>query len=224
MARLIFPIILGLSGVVVLLFLGGWQVDRLGWKEGILAEIDARIAAAPVAIPVDPNEADDEYLAVNFAGVPVGDELHVLTSGTAQGTGYRAITALQLDDGRRILLDQGLIALEAKDAPRSFAALEGTGNLVWPDDVNSSTPAPDLDKNIWFGRDVEAMAAILETLPIMVILNNATGLDARVAPLPVDSAGVKNDHLNYAITWFLLAIVWAIMTLFLITRILRNKD
>ena len=171
MARLIFPIILGLGGIVVLLFLGFWQLDRLGWKEGILADINARMTA-----------------------------------------------------GRRILLDQGLIALEAKDAPRSFAALEGTGNLVWPDDVNSSTPAPDLDKNIWFGRDVEAMAAILETLPIMVILNNATGLDARVAPLPVDSAGVKNDHLNYAITWFLLAIVWAIMTLFLITRILRNKD
>ena len=40
MARLIFPIILGLGGIVVLLFLGFWQLDRLGWKEGILADIN----------------------------------------------------------------------------------------------------------------------------------------------------------------------------------------
>ncbi|WP_377507711.1 SURF1 family protein [Octadecabacter sp. R77987] len=224
MARLIFPLVLGLGGIAILLWLGFWQVDRLAWKEGVLADINARLAAAPLAVPDDPGAARDAYMAVEFAGVPVGEELHVLTSGTAQGTGYRAITALQLQDGRRILLDQGLIALDAKDAPRSLGPLNGTGNLVWPDDVNASTPAPDLGKNIWFGRDVAAMAAALDTLPIMVVLNNADGLDARIAPLPVDTSGIKNDHLNYAITWFLLAVVWAIMTLFWITRILRTKD
>ncbi|MFT5742523.1 MAG: surfeit locus 1 family protein [Paracoccaceae bacterium] len=224
MRRLIFPIVLGLSGIAVLLYLGFWQVDRLAWKQGVLAEIDARIAAAPIPLRVDVDEASDKYRAVSLSGTPTGAELHVLVSGTAAGTGYRVISGFDTDDGRRILLDQGLLALEDKSLAPATSAITITGNLIWPDDRNSSTPDPDLPKNIWFARDITAMAAALGTDPIMVVLNNGSGLDPRLTPLPVDTSTIKNDHLNYAITWFLLAFVWAVMTMFLITRTLRQKD
>ncbi len=224
MRKLFFPIILGVSGVAVLLYLGFWQLQRLAWKEGILAEIDARITGAPIALPLDPTEAEDEYIAVELSGRVSGEELHVLTSGTAAGTGYQVITAIETDDGRRVLLDLGLLPLDAKDAPSQNAQADIVGNLIWPDDVNDSTPNPDLEKNIWFGRDVGAMSEALGTEPLMVVIKEMSPPDPRLTPLPVDTSTVKNDHREYAITWFLLAIVWAIMSLYWIIRTTRQKD
>lgn len=222
--RILFPILLGVAGCGVLISLGTWQVQRLAWKEDILATINGRLAADPAPLQANPVEARDEYTRVTLSGMPTGDELHVLTSGTQAGTGYRVISRFVTEDGRAILLDQGLLPLEAKDAAPSTAPMQVTGTLLWPDDLNSSTPEPDLDKNIWFARDVGGMSAVLDTAPIMVIASNTDPADPRVIALPVASANIKNDHLQYAITWFSLAIVWAIMTLFLLFRTTRPKD
>lgn len=224
MRRILFPLFLGLSGIAVLVWLGMWQVQRLSWKEGVLAEIDQRIAGAPMTLPQAPNEAADEYRAVQFAGTLMGDELHVLVSGTSAGTGYRVVSAFETAQGRRLLLDLGLLPLDAKGQEPFVAQTDVTGNLIWPDDVNSSTPEPDLAKNIWFGRDVDAMAQALNTEPLMVVARDMSAPDPRTTLLPVDSSGIKNDHLEYAVTWFGLAAVWAAMTGFLIFRTLRQKD
>lgn len=219
--NIIFLLTIGLGGVATLLWLGFWQLDRLARKEGILADIDARLAAAPEPLPPAPHEADDEYRAVSVTGQAVGEELHVLVSGTAAGTGYRAVRAFETEAGQRILIDQGLLPLEAKDAPPSFGdAVTLTGNLIWPDDVNSSTPDPDLAANIWFGRDVAAMAEALDTEPVMIVARSTP--DPRITALPIETANIKNDHLEYAITWFLLAAVWAVMTLVLSLRLRRS--
>lgn len=223
MRKIIFPLILGAGGVAVLVWLGFWQLERLYWKQDVLAEIDARISDAPVALPESATKSADNYSPVTFVGSAVGDEIHVLVSGTAAGTGYRAITAVETE-GRRILLDQGLLPLETKADERAPVQTEITGNLIWPDDQNDSTPAPDLGKNIWFARNVDTMAAALNTEPLMVVARTMTPADPRLTPLPVDTAGIKNDHFEYAITWFLLATVWAAMTAFLIRRTTRQKD
>lgn len=223
MRKLIFPIVLGLSGVIVLTWLGLWQLDRLAWKEGVLADINSRISASAVPIPDTPTEAADEYRAVLLSGTPGHDELHVLVSGTAAGTGYRVIRAF--DTGtRRILIDLGLLPLDAKSQTATLGPTDVIGNLIWPDDVNSSTPDPDLPKNIWFGRDLSAMSAALGTEPRMVVAAQMSAADPRTTLLPVDTSTIKNDHLSYAVTWFGLALVWAAMTFFLISRILRSKD
>lgn len=224
MRRILFPLILGLSGVIVLCWLGFWQLERLGWKEGVLADINGRITAPPVAMPDTPNAATDNYMAVTLTGTVTGPELHVLASGTAAGTGYRVIRAFEATDGRRILIDVGLLQLDDKSRPLTAQTGTLTGNLIWPDDVNDATPDPDLDKNIWFGRDVTTMSATLQTDPLMVVARSLTPADPRTTPLPVDTANIKNDHLSYAVTWFGLALVWAAMTIFLISRTLRTKD
>ena len=222
--RLLFPVILGVGGIAILLWLGFWQVDRLAWKEGILADLDARISADPVPLPDAPDPASDNYKPVTLTATPDGQELHVLVSGTAAGTGYRAIAAATTADDRRVMLDLGLLPLDAKDATAPQATADITGNLIWPDDINSSTPEPDLDRNIWFGRDVAAMAAALDTAPILIVVRQMSPADPRVTPLPVDTSTIKNDHWEYAVTWFLLAIVWAAMTGYLIFRTLRTRD
>ena len=221
--KILFPLILGLAGCGVLISLGLWQVERLAWKEAILAEIDARLMADPRPLSRFVNEASDEYTRVSLNGTPTGEELHVLVSGTEAGTGYRVISRFETEIGS-ILVDQGLLALENKDAAPLVAHMAMTGTLLWPDDQNNNTPEPDLAANIWFARNIATMSAALGTLPLMVVTTQATPADPRLTALPVNTASIKNDHFEYAVTWFLLALVWAIMSFYLILRTLRQKD
>ncbi|MEN8875139.1 MAG: SURF1 family cytochrome oxidase biogenesis protein, partial [Pacificibacter sp.] len=94
--RMIGPILIGVIGIAILLWLGTWQVQRLAWKEGILAEITAEITAAPVPVPsmITP---DMKYLPVTATGTIGQEELHVLVSRGDLGAGYRVIAPFDLD-------------------------------------------------------------------------------------------------------------------------------
>jgi len=214
--RMILPLLFGLIGAAILIGLGSWQMQRLHWKEGLIAGAEARIAEAPVPVPAQPDPATDRYLSVTAAGRVAGAELHVLTSIQGEGPGFLVITAFDLADGRRILLDRGFIPEAAKTDARPPRALTVTGNLNWPDDVNASTPAPDTGRNIWFGRDVAAMAAALGTDPVMLVAREDTGDGIRAQGV---TATFRNDHLGYAITWFSLALAWLGMTAAYLWRI-----
>jgi surfeit locus 1 family protein len=222
--RMIFPLLFGILGTAVLISLGVWQLQRLEWKQAILAEIDARMAAAPVGLPAAPDPARDRFLPVTATGTITDEEIDVLVSLKGTGPGYRIISAFETDDGRRILLDRGFVRDDRKDAPRPpVPGVTVTGNLHWPDEVDGYTPATDNARNIWFARDVPAMADALGTEPLMIILRTTSEPAPAVAPLPLDSAGIPNDHLGYAIQWFGLAAVWAGMTGWLLWRIRRRQ-
>jgi surfeit locus 1 family protein len=221
--KILFPLILGLAGCGVLISLGLWQVERLAWKKDILAGIDTRLAAAPAPLTLFVTEAADEYTRVTLTGTPAGEELHVLVSGTEAGTGYRVISRFETTLGP-ILVDQGLLAIDNKAAPSLVTEMQIDGTLIWPDDQNAQTPDPDLGANIWFARNVETMSAALDTRPLMVVATRTTPADPRLTALPVNTATIKNDHFEYAVTWFLLALVWAIMSFYLILRTTRPKD
>lgn len=220
--RMIGPLVFGLFGVAVLVSLGVWQLQRLSWKEAVLAEMDARIGAVPVELPAAPDPVADRFLPVQAAGRLTGDELDVLVSRKEIGAGYRVIAALETDTGRRVMLDRGFLAEAARGVPRNVTTLEVVGNLVWPEEVDGFTPAPDAKRGIWFARDVVAMAAALKAEPVLIVASRDTGdgIDA----MPVDSSVIPNDHLNYAITWFLLALVWAGMTGLLLWRMTRKVE
>jgi surfeit locus 1 family protein len=215
MRRILFLLIFGLAGLGVLLSLGVWQVQRLAWKEGVLAEIDARIAAEPAGLPVNVSEEEGKYLPVTISGQMEPGEIHVLVSVKQVGAGYRIIQSFSTED-RTILVDRGFVPTTAKQAKRSTGPMTVTGNLHWPDEIDSYTPEPDIDDNIWFARDVPNLAAALGAEPVLLIARSDT--DPGITPLPVDTAGIPNDHLQYAITWFGLALVWAAMTGYFLWR------
>lgn len=220
--RMIAPLIFGIVGVAILVSLGVWQVHRLAWKTAILDEIGARLAADPVPVPPKPTPQADSYRRVLAKGTIGEGELDVYTSNPPQGVGYRVIVPLTLADGRRILLDRGFIPIEQKAAARHLGPIRVEGSLVWPQETDSFTSQPDREKDIWFARDVPLMAKALDTLPVMLVTATSDDPDAPT-PMPV-TVNIPNDHLQYAITWFLLAVVWAGMTGYLLWRIKRRID
>ena len=228
MSRLAVPLLFGLVGAAILVWLGTWQLQRLTWKEGILSEIEERIGGPFQDIPslasVDPER--DRYMPVALVGEIGNEDLLVLVSQKRVGAGYRVISPYTLNDGRRILLDRGFTPVDQRDADRSRIGevVEVQGNLHWPDDRTSSTPDNDVAGNTWFARDIDQMAETLGTEPLMVIARNMSPPDTGVTPLPVDTSGIPNDHLQYAITWFSLAIIWVIMTAAFIWRQRKGKE
>jgi surfeit locus 1 family protein len=210
MRRILIPLVFGLVGTAILVSLGLWQLRRLDWKETILAQIEARIHAAPVALPAQPDPEGDRFLPVAVTGDILGPTIRVLVSQKTQGAGYRLINAMDLGD-RTVLVDRGFVRLEAEPPQPPFENVTVTGNLHWPDERDSFTPENDRTANIWFAREVDVLAQALNTDPILVIARETSYDDAPVSPLPVGVEGIPNDHFGYAVQWFGLAAVWTAM-------------
>ena len=214
--RVLVPLVFGAAGIGILLGLGFWQLARLEVKEAYLAQIDAAIVGAPVALPAVVDPVADKFRAVIVTGQFTGDHLDVLVSRKEIGAGVRVVEAFVTDTGRRIMVDRGFVPDAARKGERATDVAEVTGNLHWPQETDSYTPAPDVATGLWFARDVAAMAQALQTDAVLVVARSNTG--GGVEALPVDGAGIPNDHLQYAITWFSLAVVWVGMTGLLLWR------
>ena len=211
MRRFWFIIFIGFAGTACLLYLGKWQIDRLYWKVDVLKKIDQKIAAAPVLLPAEPSESVHKYLSVEISGQLLQESIRVLASKKRYGAGYRIIHVFRTN-GRRLLVDLGFVGLETDYDIDLSSDISLVGNLHWPDELDNFTPEPDLENNIRFARDVERVASALQTEPILIILKDSTLKDKNIKPMPIDTTHIPNDHLQYAITWFSLAIIWALMS------------
>ena len=225
MRNYLVPLVFGIGGCVILFSLGVWQLQRLAWKEGVLSEVEARIAADPLPVPEVPSIESDRFMPVKVAGDFDGTDIPVFLSHDG-GPIYRLVAAFETDDGRRLLVDRGGIPANGDpDAARRtgpMADVQVTGNLHWPDEVDRWTPAPDA-RGVFFGRDVEAMAEVLGTEPVLIVAREVSANTPSATLLPVTTSGIPNNHLGYAIQWFGLAIVWTGMTLFLLWRIRKRS-
>lgn len=216
--RFLAAVLFGLAGTVLLVGLGLWQIQRLGEKEALIAELEATLSAGPVPLPAAPDPGRDAFLRVAVEGRIGARALHVLTTERPWGPGFRVIAPLTLEGSdRTVLVDLGYIpeAMKTEEVAAGRAA-RVTGALFWPRVRDSFTPPPDREANIWFARDPEAMAEALGAEPVLVV---ADAHDLGKWPKPVRlGADLPNDHLGYAVTWFSLALIWAVMGALLARR------
>ncbi|KAF0174348.1 MAG: hypothetical protein FD162_1171 [Rhodobacteraceae bacterium] len=218
--RLISALLLGLAGVGFLCGLGIWQVQRMYEKRDQLEEMTAGISVPAVPVPAQLDPEKDRYRPVTAEGRFTGETLYVLSGKPMIGAGVQVVSVLEMAEGRRLLVDRGFLPDDDKHKQLTVGAVKITGNLMWPRDSNQYTPPPDPKTGLWFGRDAVAMAALLKTEPTFIVAREPTG--DGIEAMPVDTSSIPNDHWGYAITWFLLAAVWAVMTVALVWRIRRQ--
>jgi surfeit locus 1 family protein len=188
------------------------------------AQIEAMvkgISVAPVPVPDHPDPVQDKYLPVVATGAFTGEGLYVLSGMPEIGAGVEVISVLQTPEGRRLLVDRGFLAEDEKARLLTERQVEVTGNLLWPQEADSFTPKPDPKTGLWFARDVPAMAAKLGTEPTLIVASSPSG--DGIEAMPLDTSTIPNNHWGYAITWFSLAAVWALMTGALVWRIRRRE-
>ena len=218
--RVSFAVLLGLSGVIFLCSLGIWQVQRMFEKRGQLDAMTAGISSPAVPVPAIFDPEKDRYRPVTVSGRFTGEVLYVLSGQPMVGAGVQVIAVLQTVDNRRLLIDRGFLQDDDKAKALTATDVDLLGNMMWPRDSNQYTPPPDPKTGLWFGRDAVAMAAKLNTEAVIIVARTPTG--DGIEAMPIDTASIPNDHWGYAITWFSLAFVWAVMTVALVWRI-RQK-
>jgi surfeit locus 1 family protein len=225
---MILPILFGLGGIAILLWLGMWQMQRLNWKEALIEQVQSGLAADPVPLfgfykstaPI----SERNRKRVSFNGRVTNNEAFVYAP-SADGLGYRVVSEFFWND-KSFLLDLGWIKETQKNDERPVGDMRVIGHILFPDDHDAAfTPEPDLEKNIFFSRFTSPIAQALGATPFLVVVETAEikvddiwqPYDS-VRPQPVN-INFKNDHKEYAITWFSLAFVWFGMTLYLLWRI-----
>lgn len=223
---LILPGIATLAGLVVLVQLGFWQVDRLAWKTELITAVESRTQQAPVSAPgpevwQGADWAAFDYQPVEVTGRFLAGEVYyfiALTSpaGPVGGPGYFVYQPFETANGFIVMVNRGFVP-ESKRLPvarpESLAGSEIQtlhGLLRIGETPNALTMAPDPENKVWFARVPRDMAEALD-LDAGKVAPYGIDLDGSFTPpsgLPQAGETIlrfKNDHLGYALTWFGLA-------------------
>lgn len=232
--RLLWPALAALAGFAFLVALGNWQMHRLDWKQGLIGSIAERQHAAPVTLALAEERAslggDVEYTRVKVEGQLLNDrEIHLYALDDTYGPGFHVITPLRLADGTIALVNRGFVPNDLKDAGKRTAGqvagdVTVTGLLRHGDVQTMFVPGNDPVRNIWYWRDIDAMAETLGTEAPRV---HRYVIDAEAEPAPpggwpkggVTRVELPNRHLEYALTWYGLAgTLVAVFIAFAVTR------
>ena len=216
-----------LAGLVILIGLGVWQLDRKVWKENLITTLNTRLGRAPEDLPpraswAQLREDKEEFRRVVFpAEFLDGEEALVYTAGSplrpdVKGPGYWVFAPARLAGGSIILVNRGFVPADRKDpGTRTEGAPHGVidivGVLRWPETRNSFTPADDPKNNVWFLRDSNSIAKSKTWATAAPFYIDQEGpVPAGALPKPGKlEVRLPDNHLQYAITWFGLALALA---------------
>jgi cytochrome oxidase assembly protein ShyY1 len=213
--------------VALLVGLGLWQLQRRAEKHALIAALTERLAAEPGPLPSPGrwhavNPAADEFRRVGFrATYASAPDAMVYSSGSAvrddvSGPGTWAFLPARTDSGETIVINAGFVQNTMQDRglqDRAVARLltgepvTMTGYIRFPEPAGMLTPPENLTRRLWFTRDHLAMARSLgwgAVAPFYVDLERPVPPNGIPKPGPLD-VHLKDDHLQYAITWFALA-------------------
>ncbi|MBV8824422.1 MAG: SURF1 family protein [Bradyrhizobiaceae bacterium] len=224
---LFVPALFTIVGLVLLIGLGVWQLERKAWKEGLVDQITRRMNTAPVPLPPPDrwsslDAAHDEFTRVTFPAVFENDREALVFAGASafrpdtSGPGYWVFTPARLADGARVAVNRGFVSEANKDPATRAAGLikdsvDIIGVLRWPERAGIFTPAGEPARNLWFARDQIAIAAAKgwgNVAPFYVEQEAPAPPGGLPQPGKI-TVNLPNNHLQYAITWFGLAVVLA---------------
>jgi surfeit locus 1 family protein len=236
------PALFALVALATFVGLGTWQIQRKAWKEALIDTLEQRLSAPPSDLPppeqwnrLDP--AVDEFRRVKFsASFLPREEALVYASGSAlrndvSGPGYWVFAPAKLTVDGLVVVNRGFVP-EGRQNPstRMAGEINGSAELLgvmrWPEAPGPFSPSQDTAPNLWFVRDPIAMAVAKgwgDVAPFYVELEGPQppgGLPQAGAL----KANLRNEHLQYAITWYGLAIVVAVMFVFWLFGRRRGPD
>jgi len=211
-----------LLALVVLLGLGTWQLERKTWKEGLIATLERRLNEAPVALPppaewaaITPDRWEFTRVRVGVQFLKQSDAL-VYTSGSTirddvKAPGYFVFSPALGPEGRQVVVNRGYVP--ARAYPAAGGVIEIVGTIRFPEQPSWFIGAHDAAGDIWTVRDSTLMAKVKgwgEVAPFYIEQESPVPAGGLPHPAPL-KVRLRNEHLQYAITWFGLAVVLAVI-------------
>jgi surfeit locus 1 family protein len=200
--------------LAALIALGVWQLQRLHWKLGLIEQVHRNLASEPLTLDrALAMGAAAQYHRVRLYGRYDNSlECYVFGTGLQGAPVLHVIVPFTTTDGRKLLIDRGVVPRDLRDpATRTRGLIDGETMVVgvWriPDPPGEFTPPPDTAHRIWFSRNVGGMAgADHEVLAADVLIEaDATPNLGGWPKGGQTEVNFRNEHLQYAITWFLMA-------------------
>src|SRR3954449_12799109 len=217
-AKLVLLLAAALLAAAGFFSLGVWQVQRLAWKEALVARVERNVQGAPVPVPPPAQwtqlTPDDEYRRMQAHGRMDYEREVLVGASTELGAGYWVLTPMRTEQGPWLLVNRGFVPLDVRGrVPQGALERTVTGLLRFSEPRGRLWQDNDPQAGRWYSRDVEAIAT-------------ARGLTGPVAPFFLDEVAVPgsvpawprpgltvlnfpNSHLAYAFTWFVLAAMMA---------------
>ncbi|EJF74667.1 SURF1 family protein [Bartonella alsatica] len=210
--------------------LGVWQIQRLNWKTNLITSAKQRIHLPPIKAPSQNQWAHitfekDEYRPVVITGKFLSNKNILVTAVAQDTTGYWVLTPLQTADNTLTFVNRGFIPMDARNdfqnsekshtsaPPHKHSATDTKQTtiigLLRMSEKNSFFPRKNNpDKNLWYTRDLSAMAQKLGLSDVAPYFIDAGKKTAKQEAFPIAGLTIvhfQNNHLIYAITWFILA-------------------
>jgi surfeit locus 1 family protein len=220
----LIPTAFSFFGIILLLTLGTWQVQRLNWKNHLIAQIAQRALMPPVTL--EPGKIDIEslkYRKIIVKGHFLNDkEVHLFTGAKQMRgePGYDIITPVEQADGTIILVDRGWVPANKKNPSlRPETLINGeiliTGMLQSGELPGIFTPENNPERNLWFWLDIPKIASFTgKTIGNVYVRALAGADDEGKLPMPGKAnIEIRNDHLEYAIIWYSLAVILSVIYL-----------
>jgi surfeit locus 1 family protein len=218
----LWPTLITLPSVLLMLGLGTWQLERLAWKQNLIAERTSGLAA-PVALWPDVRDrlADQLWKRVRVEGQFLHDQEMLLAARSLNGNlGFHVVTPFRVAGDGVVLVDRGWIPLDRREPSR-----RAEGQIPGEIDVTAVvrpghragwfTPDNHPADKLWYWLDLPAMAAAAglaqEAVTDVYLEADAT---ANPGGFPIGGQtriNLPNDHLQYAITWYALAVALAVI-------------
>lgn len=207
----LIPLLFIIIAFSTLFSLGVWQVQRLHWKSAMVEAVQ-KAQALPVLGTLPQDSSGLEYRKIMFTGVYLHDKaFHMVGRPHDSGPGFFIVTPFRLDDdGRVILVNRGYSPKDQESRPEGVQTVSGiirparTKRLLLPENA--------VDKNVWFYEDMDAMSQAAGVTLTPIVVEAVDVVQKGVYPQASDGViSLRNDHLNYAITWFALAAIALVM-------------
>lgn len=211
--------LLTVSGIVVLCTLGTWQLQRLEWKEGIIARLDAARQAPEIFTYDELQTLAQESTPLAYGsvrGMLLSNKEILLGPKTNEtgAIGYHLITPLKMSGGT-VLVDRGWMDEDSKN-PTHRAHLTSpvpvtfTG-IVRKPDYNAMSSGNNPAGDQWMRLDPVQIAQVKdlgETVPVVLYAERA---DRKFDAARMNPPGwmPRNNHKQYAVFWFTMAAVLA---------------
>jgi len=214
---LFWPSFFALPALLILLGLGTWQMQRLDWKNDLIASFEARSSAPPMDLPAaDAITADMEFRRLQLLGTFDHSRETLLIGRTYEGNaGFHVVTPFTLIDGRVVLVNRGWVS-ESYAAPdaRPFSLVEGEvavdAILRFPGRKGYFVPENDPEGGFWFTlvpRQIFDHLGLTEQTVTAVYADALRTSDVVTLPIAARTTlNLRNSHLSYALTWYGIAL------------------
>lgn len=220
----LIPTLFTIPALILLISLGTWQLYRLEWKNTLIANVGKALHQEEIDLPSDvASPAALQYRKIRVKGQYLHDKEIYLYTGTREyrgEQGYDILTPLKTKEGNVVLIDRGWVPIQKKlpeSRPETLTIEEVSvdGYVLLGEKKKFFTPANELSKNLWFFIDIPAIANYTHLhLPDFYILASAN-TNPKQLPVGRDlSIKIRNDHLQYAITWYSAAL--ALLVIFVL--------